>query len=82
MIAPDHLKRIAIWSRELNERELDRARAGIIEKSYRADELIFMRGDQFDYLVRRRLGPAADGNGLARRQGHELRRPDRRRMVR
>ena len=49
MIAPDHLKRIAIWSRDLDERELERARAGIIEKSYRADELIFMRGDQFDF---------------------------------
>jgi CRP/FNR family transcriptional regulator, cyclic AMP receptor protein len=49
MIAPDHLKRIAIWSRDLGERELERARAGIIEKSYRADELVFMRGDQFDY---------------------------------
>jgi hypothetical protein len=49
MIAPDHLRRIAIWSRDLGERELERARAGIIEKSYRADELVFMRGDQFDY---------------------------------
>jgi CRP/FNR family transcriptional regulator, cyclic AMP receptor protein len=49
MIASDHLKRIAIWSRDLGERELERARAGIIEKSYRADELIFMRGDQFDF---------------------------------
>src|ERR1700749_2637885 len=49
MIAADHLKRIAIWSRDLGERDLDRARAGIIEKSYRADELVFMRGDQFDY---------------------------------
>ena len=42
-------QRIAIWSRELDEREIELARAGIIEKSYRADELIFMRGDQFDY---------------------------------
>src|SRR4029079_4786117 len=49
MIAPDHLKHIASWSRDLGERELERARAGIIEKSYRADELVFMRGDQFDY---------------------------------
>jgi CRP-like cAMP-binding protein len=49
MITPDHLKHIAIWSRDLNERELERVRAGIIEKSYRADELVFMRGDQFDY---------------------------------
>jgi CRP-like cAMP-binding protein len=49
MIAADHLKRIAIWSRDLSERDLERARAGIIEKSYRADELVFMRGDQFDF---------------------------------
>ncbi len=49
MIVPDHLKRIAIWSRELSERELEVARAGIIEKSYRANEFIFMRGDRFEY---------------------------------
>src|SRR3979490_3538868 len=49
MIAPDYLKRIAAWSRELSEREIEIARAGIVEKSYRADEFIFMRGDQFDY---------------------------------
>ena len=68
MIAPDHLRRIAIWSRDLDERELDRARAGIIEKAYRADELVFMRGDQFDYwcgvvsgLLRMQGCP---GNGL------------------
>jgi CRP/FNR family cyclic AMP-dependent transcriptional regulator len=48
MIAPDYLKRIAAWSRELKEREIEIARAGIVEKSYRADEFIFMRGDQFD----------------------------------
>src|SRR4029077_2833486 len=45
MIAPDSLKRIASWSRELNEREI----AGIVEKSYCADEFIFMRGDPFEY---------------------------------
>src|SRR6201989_2794170 len=49
MIAPEYLKRIASWSRELNEREIEIARVGIVEKSYRADEFIFMRGDQFDY---------------------------------
>jgi CRP/FNR family transcriptional regulator, cyclic AMP receptor protein len=49
MIASDHLKRFAAWSRELTEPELEIARAGIVEKSYRADEFIFMRGDQFDY---------------------------------
>jgi CRP/FNR family transcriptional regulator, cyclic AMP receptor protein len=39
MIAADYLKRIAAWSRELNERE----------RSYRANEFIFMRGDHFEY---------------------------------
>jgi CRP/FNR family cyclic AMP-dependent transcriptional regulator len=47
MIAPDYLKRIAAWSRDLSEREIERA--GISEKSYRANEYIFMRGDEFEY---------------------------------
>ena len=42
MIAVDYLKRIAAWSRELNEKEIDVARAGIVEKSYRANEFIFL----------------------------------------
>jgi CRP/FNR family transcriptional regulator, cyclic AMP receptor protein len=49
MIARDHLQRIAAWSRDLNEREVDVARGGIVERSYRADESIFVRGDRFDY---------------------------------
>jgi CRP-like cAMP-binding protein len=49
MIAPDHLKRIAAWSRELAEREIEVARAGIVEKSYGTGESIFLRGDRFDY---------------------------------
>src|SRR2546423_11434209 len=49
MIAPDDLKLIASWSRGLNGREIELARAGIVEKTYRADEFIFMRGDQFEY---------------------------------
>lgn len=49
MIAADYLRRIAAWSRELNEREVDIARAGIVEKSYSANEFIFMRGDDFTY---------------------------------
>src|SRR5258708_12345979 len=49
MIAAEYLKGIAAWSRELSEREIEIARGGIVEKSYRADEFIFMRGDQFDY---------------------------------
>jgi CRP/FNR family transcriptional regulator, cyclic AMP receptor protein len=34
MIAADYLRRIAAWSHELNEREIEIARAGIVEKSY------------------------------------------------
>ena len=49
MITPDYLRRIAIWSRDLSEREIDVARAGIAERSYSANETIFMRGDHFDY---------------------------------
>jgi CRP/FNR family cyclic AMP-dependent transcriptional regulator len=49
MIAADYLKRIAAWSRELNEREIEIARAGIVEKSYGANEFICMRGDRFEY---------------------------------
>ena len=49
MIAADHLRRVAAWSRELKEPEFEVARAGIVEKSFRADEFIFMRGDRFDY---------------------------------
>jgi len=49
LIAQDHLRRIAVWSRELSDREIDVARAGIVEKSFGANEFIFMRGDRFDY---------------------------------
>jgi CRP/FNR family transcriptional regulator, cyclic AMP receptor protein len=49
LIAPDHLRRIAPWSLELSDREIDVARAGITEKSFGANEYIFMRGDHFDY---------------------------------
>lgn len=49
MISADHFKRIAAWSCELNGREIDFARSGIVEKSYSADEFIFMRGERFDF---------------------------------
>jgi CRP/FNR family transcriptional regulator, cyclic AMP receptor protein len=49
LIAEDHLQRIAAWSRELNKREIEVARAGIIEKSFGANESIVVRGDHFDY---------------------------------
>ena len=41
MIAADYLKRIAAWSRELNDREIEVARAGIVEKSYRCQRISF-----------------------------------------
>ena len=49
MITPDYLRRIAAWSRELGEREIEVARGGITERSYRAGELIFLHDDQFEY---------------------------------
>ena len=48
MITPEYLQRIAFWSRELSEREIETARAGITEKSYRPGESIFLRGDHFE----------------------------------
>ena len=49
MIAADYLKRIAVWSHELTGPEFEAARAGIIEKSFKANEFICMRGDDFEY---------------------------------
>lgn len=49
MIAADHLKRIATWSHDLNEREVEVTCAGIVEKSYSANEHVFLRGDVFEY---------------------------------
>jgi CRP/FNR family transcriptional regulator, cyclic AMP receptor protein len=49
MIARDHLQRIAVWARDLNDREIDVARNGIVERSYHTNESIFVRGDLFDY---------------------------------
>lgn len=49
MIAQEHLKRLAAWSRELTEREIEVARTGIVERSYVTGESVFMRGDKFDY---------------------------------
>src|ERR1700749_4335775 len=49
MITPEYLRHIAIWSRELSEREIEFARAGITERSYRAGEIIFLHDDRFEY---------------------------------
>ncbi len=47
----DHLRRIALWSREMDEREIEIARAGIVERSFTANECICMRGDHFEYWM-------------------------------
>ncbi|BAM88443.1 putative transcriptional regulator with cAMP binding domain belongs to HTH Crp family [Bradyrhizobium oligotrophicum S58] len=49
MISPDTLLRVAPWSRHLKPEEVDAASAGIVERSFAANEHIFLRGDQFDY---------------------------------
>lgn len=51
MVTADHLRRIAAWSRELNEREIDIARAGVVEKTFKANEFICLRGDYFEYWI-------------------------------
>lgn len=51
MISADYLKRIAVWSRDLTEREIEVARAGIVERSFKANEFICMHGDQFEYWI-------------------------------
>jgi CRP-like cAMP-binding protein len=66
MIAADHLRRIAAWSREFDAQEIDIARAGIVERSYGANEFIFMRGDCFEYWTGivsglARMGTASSG---------------------
>lgn len=45
----DNLLRIASWSRSLTSDEIGVAAAGISERSFAAQEHIFMRGDRFDY---------------------------------
>src|ERR1700753_785145 len=49
MVTSEYLGRIALWSRELSEREIEFARAGITERSYRAGEIIFLHDDRFEY---------------------------------
>ena len=51
MITADYLKRIAAWSRNLDEREIEVARAGIVEKPFSAGEFICMRGDHLEHWM-------------------------------
>jgi CRP/FNR family cyclic AMP-dependent transcriptional regulator len=48
VIAPDHLRRIAFWSHDLREDEFERARRGIIEKSFSKGAYICHRGDRLE----------------------------------
>lgn len=48
MISADELKRIAFWSRDLRGEEFERARQGIIEKSFPKGAYICHRGDRLD----------------------------------
>jgi CRP-like cAMP-binding protein len=48
VISADHLRRIAVWSRDLSEREFEQARRGIIEKPCLKGAYICHRGDRFD----------------------------------
>lgn len=48
MIAPDRLKEIAFWAKDLPEDELDRAAKGVLEKNYDAGAYLAHRGDRFD----------------------------------
>src|SRR3954465_3786229 len=61
MISEDQLKRVAAWSRELTQAEIEVARAGITERSYGTGEAVFMRGDRFDYWAAMVRGPARMG---------------------
>lgn len=48
MISGDHLRRIAFWSHDLPDQEFERARRGIVEKSYAKGTYVFHRGDRLD----------------------------------
>lgn len=49
MISANHLRKIAAWSHELTDSEIEIARAGIVEKCYNANECIIARGDHLQY---------------------------------
>ncbi len=48
MITADHLRATAHWVRELTDEELERARRGVVEKSYPKGAYICHRGDRID----------------------------------
>ena len=48
MISADHLRRIAFWSHDLTDAEFERARRGVVEKSYAKGAYVCHRGDRLD----------------------------------
>jgi CRP/FNR family transcriptional regulator, cyclic AMP receptor protein len=48
VISADHLRKIAFWSRELNETEVEQSRRGIVEKTFAKGAYICHRGDRLD----------------------------------
>ncbi len=49
MISPQHLRRIAFWSRDLNDEEFERSRGGIVGRTFAKGVYICHRGDRLDY---------------------------------
>jgi CRP/FNR family transcriptional regulator, cyclic AMP receptor protein len=49
LISRDHLRRIASWSRELNDLELERSYSGIIERTFPKGAYVCHRGDHLDF---------------------------------
>ena len=48
MITPDRLRSIAFWSHDLNEKEFEQARRGIVERTFPKGAYICHRGDRLD----------------------------------
>ena len=48
VITPDQLRSIAFWSHDLNEKEFEQARRGIVEKAFPKGAYICHRGDRLD----------------------------------
>ena len=48
VITPDQLRSIAFWSHDLNEKEFERARRGIVERAFPKGAYICHRGDRLE----------------------------------
>jgi CRP-like cAMP-binding protein len=48
VISAEHLRQIAFWSHDLTDAEFERARRGIVEKSYAKGAYVCHRGDRLD----------------------------------